>query len=166
MGDDDYDFDDEYGGFEKALQRPDEQYEDELDEYRVFERAEYAGKNVEQIASDAGIVFTHKKGELIKDPVHRFYIYVNASAQKLIREGYISFVPASDIPLILTGIKDVKNIKYKNADAFVLGYAVSKSGSINAKHFNDVVAKTRKLEPPIKPADIIRYARLWISLKR
>jgi hypothetical protein len=165
MGDyDDYDFDEEYGGFPSAVQKPEDQYEEEFDEYRAFERTEYAGKDVEQIASDAGIVFTHKKGELVRDPVTRFYIYVDASARKLIKERYITFMSSNDIPTILTRIRNVKNVKYKNADAFVLGYAVSKSNSINSKHFNEIVEETRNLEPLIRPADILRYANMWLSM--
>lgn len=160
--DEEYNFDEEYG----YLQQQHEQENQFQLEFKAFERmGREEDKTVADIAAEAGVIFQpHQKGKIIRDPIQKFYVYVNASALKLINEGYIPFVQKSDVRTILEKIRFIKNIQYKNPDAFVLGYAVVKSGSLNLRHFDLVCAKISELDPPLKRTDVLRYARLWSNL--
>lgn len=135
-----------------------------LDEYNVHGRVGFmrTDKTVQDIAADAGVTIQH--GHL-KDALQRFYVYVNASANRLINEGIIPWVSLNKIQLILTRIKDVKNPEFKNADAFVLGYAVTMGGSsIDVKHFDSLKGKIEKLDQPLQQTDVMRYANMWLSM--
>jgi hypothetical protein len=173
MAEEDYNFEVEYGfqpaeedynfEVEYGFQPEEQQYENE---YRVFERAGYGQTDVERVAEEAGVAFTFKKGDVIRDPVQRFYVYVDATARKLINERVLPNLATDEIPSILSRIQDVKNVKYKNADAFVIGYALAKGDDINKKLFRSLLPKLKEMDPEIKSADAIRYARLWINLNK
>jgi hypothetical protein len=141
-----------------------------IDEYNVFERV--GGrmsdeKTVQEIAAEAGVLISARQGQIIRDAVHRFYIYVNASARRMISEGVIPWVTSAEVQKILTAIRHVKNPGYKNADAFVLGYAITRptGNSINSKYFESIKPKLDKFEPnPLKQTDVVRYAHMWINI--
>lgn len=154
--DDDFDEDYVYGNYEGRL-NPD---------YHAFETSFYEGpRTVEAIAAQAGVITTRQKGQVIRDPLFKFYVYVNAVAHRFIEEGYIPTVSRNDVEPILVSIQKVKSPQYKNPEAFVLGYSVAKSGKINKKQFDFLVTKLADLENiTITPMDVIRYANLWLNL--
>lgn len=161
--DEDYNFDEEYGGLVRADEDDPDEYQPE---YNVYERVGYLEHDViGHIASK--IDFTHKKGEIIYDPIKRFGVYVDASARKLIQEGFIPYVSYKDIPNMLNVVSELKNARYKNPDAFVLGYAVTKSGGGGTIDKTKVLAlepKIKTLIPPLQLSDVVRYANLWKTL--
>lgn len=134
-------------------------YEEEqeyLPEVNVFERVEYeGGDTVEQIAMDAGVIpDDRKKGTKFTNNVWRFYVYVNATARRMIDEGSIPLRPA-EVPRILRQIKMIPNPEFKNPEAFIYGYAVTKSGTLDRN-----MLKTLTLPPTLKLTDVVRYARM------
>jgi len=58
----------------------------------------------------------------------------------------------------------MKNIQYKNPTAIILGYALTKSSTIDKKLFNELIPKIKTLEPPMKPTDLLRYSNLWLNV--
>lgn len=154
--------DDDYEENARNEREYEERFETTYGDYKgmSYERA----KTVDQIASEAGLIFPiTRKGEKTKDPTYKFYVYVNAVAYKLIEEGYSS-IKKEEINRILEYIKNVPYPGYKNPEAFVLGYFVGKSGSINEKQFKFITSKLLDLNVSIKPMDVLRYANLWINI--
>lgn len=120
--------------------------------YKDLEHMEYERmKTVEEIATEAGV-----SGDAL---VLKFYIYVNATAHRLIEDKVITNVKRNEIERILTFIKYVDNPQYKHPETFVLGYAIAKTGSIDGKLLNSL-----KLEDHIKPMDVLKYGNLWINI--
>lgn len=158
------DFDDDYEENARNEREYEERFETTYGDYKgmSYER----DKTVDQIASEAGVIFSvARKGEKIKDPTYKFYVYVNAVAHKLIDEGYSLNVKKNEINFILESIKKVPHPRYKNPETFVLGYFVGKSGSINERQFKHIVPKLSSLDNVIiKPMDVLRYANLWVNL--
>lgn len=133
-----------------------------MPEVNIFERIGYEnGDTLEQIAMEAGVIpEARKRGERFTSKTWRFYVYVNASARRMIDEGIISNVTSREIPHILRQIEFVDNPGYKNPEAFVIGYAVTKSGTINTDELESILSRH---DGTLKATDIVRYARLWIS---
>lgn len=159
MEDEDYDFDQTYGF---AAESP-----EALPEYGIFERsAMERAKTVAQIASEAGVdVPTRmKRGEYLRDPVQRFYVYVDVAARNFIRDGFVASIGYDDVRRILETIRRVKNAGYKNAVAFVLGYCVGRRGRIDRDELDSLLPKLSELDPPLKSTDLLRYSRLWVDL--
>lgn len=143
-------------------------YEEEgvlLPEIDVFERVEYDnGDNLEHIAMDAGVIpESRKKGERFTNKIWRFYVYVNAAARRLIDDGIVPNVHSREIPFILRQIELIDNPEFKNAEAFVIGYSVTKSGRFDKKLLMSILDRIKESSIELKPTDIYRYARLWIS---
>lgn len=69
-----------------------------------------------------------------------------------------------DIITITNKFSVTPNAKYKNPIAFVLGYVATRG----TRTINDFDVAQRELallkDPSVVDADIVRYARLWISL--
>lgn len=131
------------------------------DEYNVFERASYMERDV---LGEMGIVYERRKKEDIRDPVQRFYIYVDSIARKLIRDRIIT-IRSSDVQTLLGYIARVSEPKYKNPTAFVLGYELTRSGAIDVAKLDFVKTKLKDLDVPIKVEDLIRYSNLWLRIK-
>ena len=141
-----------------------EDYHGEQD-YHAFETSFYEGpRTVEAIAAQAGVITTRQKGQVIRDQVFKFYVYVNAVAHRFIDEGYIPTVSRNDVETILVAIQRVQSPQFKNPEAFVLGYSVAKSGQINKKQFDYLSSKLENLDIFITKMDVFRYALLWLSL--
>tara|TARA_Y100000389_G_C17406444_1_gene488347 strand:+ start:202 stop:696 length:495 start_codon:yes stop_codon:yes gene_type:complete len=71
----------------------------------------------------------------------------------------------NEINSILTEIYKIKNIKYKNPTAFVVGYLVTRGGKkINKNEITKLIKNKNLIESNIKGPDILRYARFWINL--
>lgn len=107
-------------------------------------------KTVEEIATEAGA-----SGDPL---IMKFYIYVNAIAHRLIEEKMLTNIKREEIEKILSFIKYVKTPQHKNPEAFVLGYAISKTGIIDGKLLNSL-----KLDETIKIMDVLRYGNLWLN---
>lgn len=59
--------------------------------------------------------------------------------------------------------------QYKNPTAYVLGYMASNGGeSINKQNFNNILKTALKSvsDKSVQSEDVLRYARLWLSLGR
>lgn len=144
-------------------------YEEEegmlLPEVDVFERVEYDnGDTLERIAMDAGVIpEMRKKGERFTNKVWRFYVYVNAAARRLIDDGIVQNIHSREVPFILRQIELIDNPEFKNAEAFVIGYSVTKSGSFDKRIMMSILERTKDSSIELKATDIFRYARLWIS---
>ena len=137
-----------------------------LPEVNIFERGEIINENdLENIAREAGIYpEQRKKNDKFNDKVWRFYLYTNAAAYRLIGAGFIPNVREREVSTILKQIRLIKNPSYKNPDAFVLGYAVTKSRSIDLNVLNNIIKRLPEMNiARIKPSDIIRYSRLWLK---
>lgn len=155
----DYDFDEEYVYEEQQEGRFEAEYE--AFSRTAFERA----KTVEEIAAEAGIVASRRRGEIIRDPVFKFYVYVNAVFHRLSEEGYLPNVKREEATTVLEAIRNVPSPQYKNPEVFVLGYSVGKSGAINEKQFAFLLPRLASVgNLIIKPMDVLRYANLWINL--
>lgn len=137
-----------------------------LPEVNIFERGEIVNENtLEQIARDAGInPEVRKKTERFYDNRWRFYVYVNAAAYRLVDEGFAPGVRKSEVTFILKQIRYFENQAFKNPETFILGYAVAKDGRINKLVLDEIISKLGQLTTKIKPADVLRYARLWLQV--
>ena len=132
-------------------------------EVDVLNRVEFEnGDTLEKIAMDAGVIpEVRKKGERFSNIKWRFYVYVNATIRRLINDRIITNVHTKEIPFILRQIALIENPEYKNPEAFVCGYAVSKNKVVDKKILDFIVSASGGT---VKSTDIIRYARLWIQL--
>jgi hypothetical protein len=140
---------------------------DELDlepEYDVLQRGGYFQHDVLGTINEQYGFIDVKKGENIIDPIQRFYVYVQATGLKLVSEKFIPNVKSDEIGLIIDKISGMKNIQYKNPTAIILGYALTKSSTIDKKLFNELIPKIKTLEPPMKPTDLLRYSNLWLNV--
>lgn len=144
-------------------------YEEEegmfLPEVNVLERVEYDNDDaLENIAMEAGVIpEMRKKGERFTNKVWRFYVYVNAAARRLSDDGIVPNVHIRDIPFILRQIDLIDNPEFKNAEAFVIGYSVTKFGKFDKRLMMSILERIRDSSIELKATDIFRYARLWIS---
>lgn len=152
----DYDFEEEYV------------YKDQEDEgrfeaeYGAFARTEFEqAKTVDAIAAEAGVM-VQRRGQIIRDPVYKFYVYVNAVFNRLAEEGLLPNVRREEVTTVLEAIRNVPSPQYKNPEAFVLGYSVGKMGTINEKQFAYLLPKLSSMS--FKPMDLLRYANLWVTL--
>jgi hypothetical protein len=160
---DDYDFEEEYVYEE---QRDEGRFEAE---YGAFARTEFErARTVEEIAAEAGVIASRRRGEVIRDPVFKFYVYVNAVFHRLVEEGYLRNVKREEVTGLLESIRNVPSPQYKNPEVFVLGYSVGKSGSIDEKQFKYLLPRLSSISANliIKPMDLLRYANLWTNLSQ
>lgn len=103
-----------------------------------------------------------RKKEAIRDPLKRFYIYVDSEIRQLNREGLIKV----DSQRVLTAIEKIPNYRYLNPAVFVLGYGLTSGGrSMPSKEsFDELLVKLKLTERQITPEDILRYCYLWMRL--
>lgn len=126
-----------------------------------------------------------KKDRLFKTSLEYMVTKVNAITLELISNNVLSM---DDLQVILGNIKNLDKPEFKNATGYVLGYIASNGGrkitelSMNSafcllNHYNNPESqqyckenkykKTNYVieDPLVLEYDVIRYARLWISLK-
>ena len=104
--------------------------------------------------------------KLVQDPADRFAVYVDAICRSLKgREGVM--ISEDDIIAMLMKIRRLQYIEKKNATSYVLGYIASSGGTrldkkIIARTITQTLGYSR--DSSVLPADVIRYARLWMTL--
>ena len=99
------------------------------------------------------------------NPLEIFQISVDAISRKLINRDIK--ISEQDITIMLEKSNKLKYVKYKNPNAYVLGYISSFSGKqINNKYFKYTIDKVLPYieDASILEPDVLRYARLWLSL--
>ena len=102
-------------------------------------------------------------GRSVQDPVERFVLIIVAIIQNL------PDLPGLNQEILVPMLENVRNIRdlqYKNHTAFILGYYVSDGGKrINKRKVDRVFQVLNQLhDDSVKPPDIIRYARFWMTL--
>jgi hypothetical protein len=100
----------------------------------------------------------------LRDPTQKFTTFVRIIANSLIQRNILN-LERSEIPLIISQIKNFPSPGYKNPTGFVLGYWVLQNGKIDEKRLKKVFPILSNLDFPVKPHDVIRYARLWLTKK-
>ena len=123
------------------------------DEFKAFERIGF--QNI--------LLSGDRKTGIISDE-ERFAEKVNVYLQKYREELFDD----SQISYLLDKINSIKDVRFKNSLAYVLGYYVVDSDSIN-KYINknkfNKIKKIIKTESEIVSLpDIIRYARMWMKI--
>jgi hypothetical protein len=103
-----------------------------------------------------------KEKKHLQDPIEKFSVTVDAISRNL--ANYID-LNQKDIDNMIENIGLLKNIEFKNPSGYVLGYLASKGGkkiekSIVQNIFKNALPHTQGITEP----DIIRYAKLWLSL--
>jgi hypothetical protein len=102
-------------------------------------------------------------------PEDRFLLYTDAICRGF-NDDRIANLSESDITAILEKARNLPNIKYKNPEAFILGYIATaggktlttKDGKARVKHIlTDMLPRIHK--GGVEPPDVIRYARLWMD---
>jgi hypothetical protein len=133
-------------------------------EYNVYERVEnrYLQPNIAELGTDV-------EADL-RDPIQRFTSFTRTVAQDMVAQGFITLRRA-DIYYIIEQIQYVPYVKYKNPTAFVLGFwVVKRDGTIDKSKVNKLIEINpnteqnilARLNYPVRPADVIRYANFWI----
>lgn len=125
-------------------------------EVGAYDRAHHG---IDQYLSEVNI---DSKQTRAKSPEDRFIININAIANGL-------GIDEKDKTNIFEMVESQKinNIAFRNPTAFVLGYLASRNGSnvISKSRVQQIFDKLGNLEDrSIKPPDVIRYMRFWISL--
>jgi hypothetical protein len=100
-----------------------------------------------------------------ENPIDQFKVLIDAIARSLEGAGLLNAV--SKIDNLLKPINDIKRIDHINPTAYILGYFASRGGtSITQQSMNDMFAIIPNLEVKIDKADVVRYARFWLSLNK
>lgn len=106
----------------------------------------------------------HKKGHYYS-PEENFELVVESMANSLDLT-----VPQLKILLPTNLSTKITNLRYLNAQAYVLGFIASNEGSkITKKSFKAATKHlgTMKIfDNTVNPEDILRYARFWINLEK
>lgn len=99
----------------------------------------------------------------LRDPIQRFTQFTKTVATDMVNKRFI-FLKRPDIDYIVDQIQYIKNVKYKNPTAFVLGFWVTtRDGTIDKEKFVNLVKYLPLLDYPVREADVIRYANFWIQ---
>lgn len=148
-------------------------FEDEptfVDEMGAWERAGPSGNLQQTLIQGGNIAELQKRtSKAIEDPVHRFEIYIDAISRKLEADGVYE-ISQTDINNMIAVTSNIPNIQYKNATAFILGYLASNGGKeLEKDRVNEIfegIENRIVKEAGVYEADVIRYARLWQTLRR
>jgi hypothetical protein len=98
----------------------------------------------------------------LQDPTEKFSITVDAIARNL--SNYTD-IQQTDIDKMIENISSLKYIEFKNPTGYVLGYLASKGGKkIEKSIIENVFKKALPHTQGITEPDIIRYAKLWLTL--
>lgn len=139
--------------------------DDYQEEFDVYNRQAYFPEGIYTAEGDHIFLDKRTKGDIIKDANRRFVIYTDAIARNLNDRNIIS-MSYNDIKNMLGLIAKISNIKYKNPTAFVLGYAVTKTGNrIDGKVLLSLEPNLKKLDVKITLADVLRYATMWLRIR-
>lgn len=126
-------------------------------EMKAFERSGGYGSMLGQSIGPDG------KPIKTQDPLEKFQIRVDAIARNL-QSVFPGVISQDNIQTMLEKANQLKDVQYKNATAYVLGYIASTGGeNLTPQTFKIVESKISKvhLEGNVKSPDILRYARLW-----
>lgn len=131
-----------------------EEYDEEAPKYLPgVKAAEYASGGPILIAGKA------------QSPMERFRIQVDAVYNNLKTRGLD--IGKSDLDTLIGRVHKIKNVEYKNATAYVLGFIASNRGKgIDMNKLKQTFEVIKYLpEGGVEKPDIIRYAKFWISFK-
>jgi hypothetical protein len=159
---------DEEDDYEESVWSSSEQEEFESDgekfeaEIGAYGRVGFPGSDL------VGKTPTSRLERSTQEPIERFRQRVNAVSQK-IKNLNESDIDQSNIIEMLTMAANLDVVEHKNPTAYVLGYLASGGGvSLSStKDFNYVIENLLPhLDEYVLPPDVIRYARLWLNLKK
>jgi hypothetical protein len=105
-----------------------------------------------------------KINQIVQDPVERFAVYVDAISRNL--SGYRGVeIVNNDIIEMLTRIKDIKDVQYKNPSGYVLGFLATNGGrNMDKENIKRIIEDILPhVSGSVEPADVIRYSRLWMG---
>jgi hypothetical protein len=113
-----------------------------------------------------GNIPTNRAERAMMDPLQKFRIHVDAVARNLGNWDEIQ-LPEKAITHMLEKAASLTAVEHKNPTAYVLGYLASGGGvKLTKEAFNKTVKTALPhTEGSVLPPDIIRYARLWESLR-
>jgi hypothetical protein len=134
------------------------------------------------IADDCGgtsVIISGKISDLNKDinklthdPLERFKIYIGAISYSM-TENNIYDISVDDRNYMCRVASSLNNSKYLNPTAYILGFiatnggrpSVNKKREINKKKITQIFNFLNLLnDDSVKPADVIRYSRFWLTL--
>lgn len=98
------------------------------------------------------------------NPEEKFLILLTQSAQSMIEKHDIK-ISDQDIEIMADKVSLISDIQYKNPTAFILGYIATqpRKNMNNVKHvINHILPKIE--EGGVKPPDVVRYSRFWLTL--
>jgi hypothetical protein len=134
-------------------------------EVKAFERAGPGSTLIGPSFGDLNEIA--KKMRIIsEDYSEQFALYVDAISRKLNSNEEIN-ISEDDITAMLNNIRKLKNVEHINPSAYILGYIASNGGkNMNIEKVKWVInVVSPKLDiGSVKPPDIVRYARFWMSL--
>lgn len=117
------------------------------------------------ISGDEKLSALQKKFQRIEQPPEeRFAEYVSAISHSMTERGVVS-ISNDDLDVMLSAprVASIKT-KYLNPTAYILGYAVVSGGRIDEKLLKKLMPKLADAtDGKVTPADLIRYARFWLS---
>jgi len=108
-----------------------------------------------------------RKDELLKNPLYRFYIYVDAIGRRYIDEGAVSF-DLDKLESALRLIEEFENVQYKNPTAYVLAFDVTYASNfteIDREALRGHVEALRESDS-VREVDLLRYAFTWMDAQR
>ena len=134
------------------------------------------------IADDCGgtsVIISGKLSDLNKDinklthdPLERFKIYVGAISHSMTENGVYD-INVNDRNYMCRVASSLKNAKYLNPTAYILGFIATNGGrissngkrEINKKKITQIFNFLSVLnDDSVKPPDVIRYSRFWLTL--
>lgn len=142
-----------------------------MNEINVFERVGYG--NITRMLDENLIIgekltdVEKRMRKMFQDPEEKFAVYVNAAARNLNYNDYLK-ISEKDIENMLEKIKYIDNVKYKNPNAYVLGFMAIKGGEGGIKQSN--LARSfeamQHTKGSVRKPDVIRYARMISALEK
>lgn len=137
-----------------------------LAEVGIMDRSEMVQRDtLESIAERAGIVpELRTKYRSFVDKRWRFLVYAEMAISKYSIYG----LDRNDRLTILTKALETPNMAYKNPVAFIFGYMITKKKVIEKVILKLMIDRLKDINgeksPILKPTDLMRYSRLWLSL--
>jgi hypothetical protein len=132
----------------------------------IFERVGMPGISelIGDIQIGTGTNFQRHIDKLIRTPIQKFAVYVNATCRSMMSLDS-NILNEEDIINIIKRAQVTEKIEYKNPTGFILGYVCTKGGiKIDEKIINIVSKHILPYleDKSITLPDIIRYSRLWL----
>lgn len=140
-----------------------------MPEANVYDRAGFGGA----AAILGGNIFEGNLNEMqkkinrmLQEPDERFAVYVDATVRHLNNYDGIDISENSIVKMLET-IRILKHVEHKNPAAYVLGYIASQGGvNIDKKAVETAFKVGLPHVDGVIEADVIRYARLWMELRK